>query len=273
VGDTTGSPSGTLKWTEDYLNNNSQGVQVKNGFLSVELGSVNPFGNSIDWNQDTLWLSMNIGSTNGTCTPFSSCSPDGEMVPMQRMTSAPYALNSGHLDGLTSDQFVQLAQGVQTDASTADSIAINKTGGSGAILHLQKAGVDALMVNNSGNLVLGQAGTSGANGALVFSTTNASNTTITLAAASTASSYSLTLPTSGPSTSQCLQTDASDNTQLVFGACGATGTFLSKNATDTSSADAGSGYLYSFTNSGSAGSGGVLSLDNGSNTGTVLNFK
>jgi hypothetical protein len=192
---------------------------------------------------------------------------------MQRLTAAPYALNSGLLEGLNSDQFVQLAQGVQTDASTADSIAINKTGASGAILHLQKAGVDALTVNNSGSLVLGQAGSSGANGTLVFSTTNASNSTITLAAASTASSYYLTLPTTGPSTGQCLQTDASDNTQLVFGACGATGSFLSKDTTDTSTADAGSGYLYSFTNSGSSGTGGVLSLDNGSNTGTVLNVK
>src|SRR3954447_10234736 len=38
AGDTTGSPAGTLKWTEDHLNNGSQGVTVKNGFLSVQLG-------------------------------------------------------------------------------------------------------------------------------------------------------------------------------------------------------------------------------------------
>jgi hypothetical protein len=74
VGDTTGSPAGTLKWTEDYLNTSGRGVNVKNGYLSVQLGSVNPFGASVNWNQDNLWLSMNIGSTNVSCTPFSSCS-------------------------------------------------------------------------------------------------------------------------------------------------------------------------------------------------------
>jgi hypothetical protein len=128
AGNTTGSPSGSLKWTESYLNNNSQGVKVINGYLSVSLGSVNPFGTSIDWNQDTLWLSMNVGNTNATCTPFSSCSADGEMVPMQPLTSAPYAMNAGKLGGIASSGFVQLAQGVQTDASSVDSIFINKTG-------------------------------------------------------------------------------------------------------------------------------------------------
>ena len=47
VGDTTGSPSGSLKWTEDYLNYNTQGVKVVNGYLSVNLGSINAFGGSI----------------------------------------------------------------------------------------------------------------------------------------------------------------------------------------------------------------------------------
>src|SRR5215207_10577307 len=31
VGNTTGSPAGSLKWTENHLNDNGQGVQVKNG--------------------------------------------------------------------------------------------------------------------------------------------------------------------------------------------------------------------------------------------------
>ena len=109
VGNATGSPAGTLKWTESYLNASSQGVRVQNGFLSVQLGSVTPFGTSVDWNQDTLWLSMNIGNTNVSCTPFTSCSPDGEMTPMQPMTSAVYALNASRLNGLTSAAFAQLA--------------------------------------------------------------------------------------------------------------------------------------------------------------------
>jgi hypothetical protein len=155
VGNATGSPAGTLKWTESHLNSASQGVQVKNGFMSVELGSVTAFGSSVDWNQSVLWLSMNIGSTNASCTPFSSCTPDGEMVPMKRMSSTPYSLNSGQLGGLTSSQFIQLAQGVQTDVSTnTTSIFLNKTAG-GNFLELQSSSVNVLTLSNAGDIQFG----------------------------------------------------------------------------------------------------------------------
>src|SRR5687768_1350812 len=56
----SGTPpcSGTLKWTETRTTTNK--VTVKNGYFSVQLGSVTPFGSSVDWNQDTLWLSINV---------------------------------------------------------------------------------------------------------------------------------------------------------------------------------------------------------------------
>jgi hypothetical protein len=273
AGDTTGSPAGTLKWTEAHLNSASHGVKVVNGFLSVQLGSVTAFGTSIDWNQGNLWLSMNIGDTSSCTitTDFTTdCNGDGEMLPMQPLTASPYAMNSGRLGGLLSTNFVQLAQGVQTDNTTASSIGINKTGASGDILQLQKGGVNVVRVDNSGSLILGQAGTGGQNGSLVFSTTNASNSTITINAASTATSYTLTLPTAGPALGECLQNDGTTLGQLTFGPCGANGTFLSKDTTDTSQADAGGGFLYTFTNTGTAGTGGVLSLDNSDNTGSAF---
>jgi hypothetical protein len=155
VGNTTGSPAGTLKWTESHLNATSHGVVVKNGYMSVQLGSVTPFDTSVDWNQDTLWLSMNIANTNATCTPFSSCSPDGEMIPMKRLSSTPFSLNSNLLGGLSSAQFLQMAQGVQTDTSTnTSSIFINKTG-TGNLLQLQANGSDALSITNTGNITFG----------------------------------------------------------------------------------------------------------------------
>jgi hypothetical protein len=132
-------------------------------------------------------------------------------------------------------------------------------------------GQAVMTVDTTNNqLLLGTTGTSGLNGKLVFSTTNASNTTITIQAASTATSYSLTLPSTGPSLGQCLQNDGTTVGQLTFGPCGATGTFLSKVTTDTASAAAGSGFLYTFTNSSSASTGGVLNLNNGNNTGSTL---
>ena len=73
---------------------------------------------------------------------------------MQPLTSSPYSLNSGQLGGLTSSQFIQLAQGVQTDASTTNtSIFVNKTGATASILELQKSGVDVMSVSNSGSVL------------------------------------------------------------------------------------------------------------------------
>lgn len=107
TGTAAGNPGGTLLWTESHLNANTQGVTVRNGFMSVELGSVTAFGSSVDWNQDTIWLSMNIGDTNVSCTPFTSCGGDGEMVPMKRLSAVPYALNAMQLGGKSAGDFIQ----------------------------------------------------------------------------------------------------------------------------------------------------------------------
>ncbi|MFZ5845070.1 MAG: hypothetical protein ACOY0S_01230 [Patescibacteria group bacterium] len=93
--DGDGVPGGgdeTLKWTETRTGANK--VTVTDGIFRVALGSVTAFGSSIDFNQDTLWISINIG---GTGTP----SWDGEMNPMVRLTAAPYALNAEKVAGLT----------------------------------------------------------------------------------------------------------------------------------------------------------------------------
>ncbi len=145
---------GTLLWTEGWLNNNTQGVTVKNGYFSVLLGSITSLS-SVDFNQDTLWLSLNVGTTNGTCTPFSSCGGDGEMLPFKRFASNPYALNSGKLGGRTSDQFVQIAPGtVQADSSASTSIFLNKNNASGNILQLQKSASDVFVISNAGTVAI-----------------------------------------------------------------------------------------------------------------------
>lgn len=138
--------SGTLKWTETRTGSNK--VTVRNGYFSVNLGSVTPFSGSVDWNQDTIWLGVNIGGTG-------SPSWDGVMKPLRRLGASPYALNSKSLGGLLASNFLQLAQGSQTDSSTLSSLYINKTGASGNILQLQKNGSDVVVVGNSGGLALG----------------------------------------------------------------------------------------------------------------------
>jgi hypothetical protein len=107
-----GVPGGgdeTLLWTESRLRNNSQGVVFTDGVFQVNLGSITTLPGSVDFNNSTLWLSMEVGDTNASCTPFSSCSPDGEMDPMVRFTAAPYAFNADLLDGVDSAAFGQLA--------------------------------------------------------------------------------------------------------------------------------------------------------------------
>jgi len=77
------------------------------------------------------------------------------MLPMRRITATPYAINAGQLGGKTADNFIQLAQGVQTDASSnTSSIFINKTS-TGNLVQLQSAGTDIFTVGNAGDLTLG----------------------------------------------------------------------------------------------------------------------
>lgn len=157
-GTAAGNSGGTLQWTETYINNGgANGVEVKGGYFSANLGSLNPFGDSVDWDDDTLWISMNVAGSSVSCTSYGTalCAADGEMLPMKRITATPYALNAGQLDGKTADNFLQLAQGVQTDASTnSSSIFINKTG-SGNLVQLQSGSTDAFTIGNNGNLTLG----------------------------------------------------------------------------------------------------------------------
>jgi hypothetical protein len=150
--------SGTLKWTEDRVygtGSPDNRVTIRNGYFSVALGSVSAFGSSVDWNQDTLWLSINVGDTS-TAANFAAASGDGEMLPMKRLSSSVYALNAGQLGGLSSAQYLQLAQGVQTDSSTTQpSIGINKTAGSQNLITLQSSGTDVFDVTSTGNLLFG----------------------------------------------------------------------------------------------------------------------
>jgi len=66
-------------WTENRTGGSA--VTVRNGYFSVYLGSVVPFGTSIPWDQD-LWMTMNV---NG----------DGEMTPRFKLTAVPYAFRAG----------------------------------------------------------------------------------------------------------------------------------------------------------------------------------
>lgn len=79
---------GSALWTETRTTGNL--VSVKSGYLSVQLGSVNAFPSSINWNEEH-WLTMNIGGSSGSATW------DGEMTPRIKLTAVPFAFQAEQL--------------------------------------------------------------------------------------------------------------------------------------------------------------------------------
>lgn len=179
AGNTEGSPAGSLKWTENHVNNNAnQGIRVKNGYFSVTLGSVTPFGSSVDWNQDTLWLSMNIAGTAANCTDFTSCSPDGEMLPMKRLTAVPYAIQAQNATTLNGLESTDLIHNQNTAQQTSSNFWISGTGR--ADTALQAPAIDTASV---GTLTIG--GTHATNINLAQDVTVAAGKTITMVGGAT----------------------------------------------------------------------------------------
>lgn len=138
--------------------NETQVVTVKNGYVSVSLGSATAFGTSVDWSQEQ-WLTMNI---NG----------DGEMAPRMKITATPYSFRSGQSDTLTNgsgtisaSQLVQLSpSAMQTTNSAGAGIMLDQTG-TGGLLQLRGNGSDVLTLSKTGNLLA--AGLLNINGASV----------------------------------------------------------------------------------------------------------
>lgn len=172
-GTAAGNPGGTLKWTETYINDGSNsGVYIKNGYMSVDLGSLNAFGSQVDWNQDTLWLSMNIAGSSTLCEEFGTapCLADGEMTPMKRLTSAPYALNAGKVGGKSADDLIHNGTSQQTgnfniSGTGTANILQGSSGVIAPLLDRADAGILSIGATNATVVAIGT--TTGASGTLI----------------------------------------------------------------------------------------------------------
>ena len=97
----TASSGGSAAWTETYYDTNGptagndNRMQVKNGYVTANLGTLTAFASTIDWSQE-IWLSMNIGGTSQTATP----TWDGEMNPRMKVTAVPYAFRAAEASEL-----------------------------------------------------------------------------------------------------------------------------------------------------------------------------
>jgi hypothetical protein len=133
TGGTSGG-GGVQQWSEDYLVGGTGGVTVTNGIFSVNLGAANSFGNNVNWNSDTLWLSLQVGNTSAcslTTTFQANCGGDGEMTPYIRLTAVPYAFNALQLGGIAATGYAQLAGTNTWSASNTFSGSVNANGGLG----------------------------------------------------------------------------------------------------------------------------------------------
>lgn len=128
----------TVAADNDAIWRESKSLSTTSSIFQTNLGDVTTLPNFNTY--PNLYLGINFNADAA-----------GEMTPRIRLTSVPYALNSDALSGLVASNFVQLAQGIQTDASTTNaSIGVNKTGSTANILLLQRSGADVMVIANDG---------------------------------------------------------------------------------------------------------------------------
>lgn len=300
-GTNTGSGS-TLMWTEDYLVAGSTGmpstggVTFASGTFSVNLASICAFtggtcgaktNTGVDFNQNTLWLSVQIGNST-SCTVTSSvtsfntaCGGDGEMSPYIRLTAVPYATNANLLDGIDSTALGQLASN-QTWTSTntfqpttnISSALIKQTSVASPtadIFNIQTANATSLMQftgpsANTSNVTLQAAGSAGT------LTLNASGTgLLTVGNTGTASNIQV-----GNTTGAVAQTinignnaTASSSTTITIGnAIGATGLTFNSGTAGATFNQVASGQLL-VTSGSNVPSVNQVSISNAGSTGVV----
>ncbi|MFO0920541.1 MAG: hypothetical protein U0451_02610 [Candidatus Saccharimonadales bacterium] len=260
------SSGGTAQWTEDRLVTNSQGVTIKNGYFSVNLGEYDAFG-PINWGND-LYLGMTVrGTTN--CA-WGSCSPaDSEMTPRLKLTSVPYAFKAGNVG----------SNDTNSASTNSNNVNINTGNALGASSNSGNIGIDVgTATGTAGTISIGTANTSGISiGRTGVTTTNVGALTVTQAFTANGGATIVGATT--------INTTGTANTQIG----NATGTFqLDSNTVDISSGGAISGitgftqasgnFVQSGTGTFSTGTGAVslngATTINGSqltNTGATLN--
>jgi hypothetical protein len=152
---------------------------------------------------------------------------------------------------------ITLQAGSATGIGTIGQVLVKNAANSTSSFQVQdSSGNSVLTVDTSGSqVVLGKTSTS--NGTIVFDDSSNANT-VTVASGNTSGTYSLTLPTSAPSTNQCLLAGPTTASLLTFGTCSGAGNTTLQQAYNAS-AGASPGIDMTSTNKGF-----TLQNDNGS---------
>ncbi len=231
-----GTCSGACLWEETRKNFNSQGVQVINGYFSVNLGSVTAFP-AINWDQQ-LWLTMNIGGTSVGASP----TWDGEMQNSGHsiaLTALPYSFVAGQL-ALTSGAH----RGTLAFNTVANDPNILLPDASGTVC-LQAASACGFEATSGTDFIRNQTTTQTAN----FNVQSASSGSVAavIQGAASQSVDLLDLKTSTPSTvlsvgatGSLSVTPASASDTITLGSTSETGTITLGQSTDTNTISIGS---------------------------------
>jgi hypothetical protein len=297
----TVSSAGSNIWTE------TKSLTVTDGVFQTNLGSVTSLPGSVDFNTDNIYLGINFNS-------------DGEMTPRIQFTAAAYAFNSDKLQGFTAAQFAQLSPGSAQSgnlnvsgtitAGAANSLTVGTAStNTGAVLFKGSGGGGTLTVQgpttpNAGNFTLslpaitanatvctdntlctGYAAATGSTSYIQNSTTQQTNASLNIQAAST-SSVTAQFQTLASATAAAVVIEAAtgqtgwllelQNTSGVrmggFDAGGnvvTTGT-LKTNDRNCASCNASDLTIRSGNGAGTTSNAGNISIDSGtSNGGTV----
>ena len=115
--DTACGTDANCEWTEEYTGGNA--VHVANGYLTVNLGSITAFPNTINWDQQQ-YLTMDV---------YNGSSWDGQMSPRLPLTAIPYAFRAGTL--VTGNGTYSSSLTLAQPASSTQSFVINDQGAAG----------------------------------------------------------------------------------------------------------------------------------------------
>ncbi len=133
---------GTVLWEGKYTSANGNAVSFDDGSFSVMLGSGAGNAITLDFNSDTYYLGVTIGS-------------DSEMTPRERMGAVGYAFNANFLDGFDATAFARRSDAFSFETATSGTLLSVKQTGAGDILTLSNTSAEVFTVLESGKVGIG----------------------------------------------------------------------------------------------------------------------
>lgn len=146
--------SSALQWSEDRLISAGNGVTVKNGLFSVQLGDVSMLSPTLFTTYD-LFFEVEL-PTPATANTSSPSWTEGAMTPRNKLGASAYSFNSDTIDGIDGASLAQLG----TANAFTNTQTVNVT--SSSAVSITSGGSSLFTADTSSSrIVIGQADTTG----------------------------------------------------------------------------------------------------------------